>query len=315
MIYFLYGQDSYRIKERERELLARLLADDASNINFDKFDGDEMNFGNFDRAVSSPSFFGGKRVILIRNLILTGKDKELKAKIAEKIIHNLEAEIIFVEYGDPDKREKLFKTLSKKAEVEVFQPLQGLEVKKWIREKVEQAGGKISYGGIEALAQALGSNLNQLEQEINKLTLYVKSQGKAEIDQEGVFLMVKSQTDPNIFQFIESIANKNKRLAVKLLAEFIEKGEDESRLFAMVVYQFRILLKVRDLLDRGKSAGLIASEAKLNPYVVQKSLPVVRKYSLDDLIKYYQFLYQTDLRIKTGQIEPAMAIDFVVTGY
>jgi DNA polymerase-3 subunit delta len=101
-------------------------------------------------------------------------------------------------------------------------------------------------------------------------------------------------------------------MSVKILAEFIEKGEDENKLLSMVVYQFRTLIIIKDLIERGKPSGRVASEAKLNPYVVQKSLPIVKKYSLPELVKFYNFLYQLDLKIKTGQIEPAMAIDFVV---
>lgn len=315
MIYFLYGDDRYRIKEKEREILSQLLADDKSGINFDKFEGEEINFSGFDKAVSSGSFFGGVRVVLIRNLITQNKDKDLKAKIADRISKGASAEIIFVEYEEPDKREKLFKTLTKTAKVTVFLPLQGAEIKKWIKEKVEKSGGKISPLGVESLTHALGSNLNQLEQEINKLILYVKSQSKNEIDQRDVSEMVRSVADPNIFHFIESIAGQDKRRAVKLLAEFLDKGEDENRLFAMVIYQFRILIMIKDLLDRGKSSHSIAAEAKLNPYIVQKSLPILKDYSLDELIEYYQFLYQMDLKIKTGQIEPKVAMDLVVAGH
>lgn len=315
MINFLYGDDTYRIKEEERRILSQSLADDKSGINLDKFDGEEINFSDFDKAVSSGSFFGGQRVVLIKNLITKNKDKDLKTKIADKILNGVSAETIFIEYGQPDKREKLFKTLSKTARLKLFEPLPEKEIKKWIKEKVEKSGGEISASGIDSLTDALGSDLNRLEQEINKLILYVKSRNKDQIDQTDIAEMVKSVADPNIFNFIESIAGRSKKRAVKLLAEFLDKGEDESRLFAMIIYQFRILIVIKDLLDRGKSPYSIASEAKLNPYVVQKSLPILKNYSLDDLIDYYQFLYQMDLKIKTGQIEPKVAIDLIVAGH
>lgn len=312
MIYFLYGDDRYRIKEEEKEILSKLLAGDSSGVNFDKFDGDEINFSDFDKVLSSGSFFGGARVALIRNLITQNKDKDLKARIADRILKDVSADIIFVEYGEPDKREKLFKTLIKIAKVVILLPLQGAEIQKWVKDKVEKSDGKISALGVETLISALGSNLSQLEQEINKLILYVKSQNRDEIEQKDVNEMVKSVADPNIFHFIESIAGQDKKRAVKLLAEFLDKGEDENMLFAMVIYQFRVLIMIKDLLDRGKSPHLIASEAKLNPYVVQKSLPILKNYSLDDLIEYYQFLYQMDLKIKTGQIEPKVVMDLLV---
>ena len=321
MIYFLYGTDSYRIREKEQELLGQFLAGDESGINLEKIDGAEMSLVRFEQAISAVSFFTSNKVIVIKNLLTQNKDSELKGKIAEKIKKELSVKIIFVEYGEPDKREKLFKTLSKAENVFHFGPLSDFELRQWINNAVKKHDFGIDRSATEALAVAVGANLWRLKNEIDKLILYVKAQNDGgreqncdQIELQDIKEMVESEFNPNVFQFIEAIATGNKKNSVKLLQQFLNNGENENYLLSMVVYQFRTLIIIKDLLDRGRSNATIASEARLNPYVVQKSMPVLRHYSLENLIEYYKKLYEFDVKIKTGQIEAMVAIDLLVAG-
>lgn len=314
MIYFLYGIDSYRIREKEQELVAQFLAGDESGINLEKVDGVEMSLAQFEQVVSAVSFFAGDKVVVIENLLTQNKDSELKGKIADKIKKDLSIKILFIEYGEPDKREKLYKVLSKTENIFVFGPLSDYELSQWINSTVKKRSFKIDRAATEALAVAVGANLWRLTNEINKLILYVKSQKRDQIKISDIKEMVKSEFNPNVFQFIEAIATGNKKSSVKLLQQFINNGENENYLLSMIIYQFRTLTIIKDLLDRGRSNSAIASEARINPYVVQKSLPVLKKYSLENLINYYQKLYEYDVKIKTGQLDAKVAVDLLVAG-
>jgi DNA polymerase III delta subunit len=349
MIYFLYGTDSYRIREKEQELVTQFLAGDESGINLEKVDGAEMSLAQFEQVVSAVSFFAGDKVVVIKNLLMQNKDSELKGKIAEKLsvilkegasdrLKNLKGDLdsslrpkgppsglrmteksssvtmIFVEYGEPDKREKLYKALSKTENIFVFGPLSDYELSQWINNMVKKHNFKIDRSAAEALAVAVGANLWRLKNEIDKLTLYAKSQKRDQIEISDIKKMVESVFNPNVFQFIEAIATGNKKSSVKLLQQFINNGENENYLLSMIIYQFRTLTIIKDLLDRGRSNSAIASEARINPYVVQKSLPVLKKYSLKNLINYYQKLYEYDVKIKIGQLDAKVAVDLLVAG-
>jgi len=330
MIYFLYGTDSYRIAEKEQELLAQFLAGDKTGINLERIDGSEISMARFEQAISAVSFFSTNKVIVIENLLTQNKDSELKGKIAEKIKKDLSVKILFVEHGEPDKREKLFKILknpstslgtgSRTKELKdsiqnfYFGALTDYELRQWITVAVKKQNFKIDRSATEALAVSVGPNLWRLKNEIEKLTLYAKSQNRTQIELQDVKAMVESEFNPNVFNFIEAIATSNKKQSVKLLQQFINNGENENYLLSMIVYQFRTLIKIKDLLDRGIPSGAIASQAKISPYVIQKSLPVLRHYSLQDLINYYRKLYEFDVKIKTGQIEAKIAVDLLVAG-
>lgn len=347
--YFLYGIDSYRIQEKEQELLTQFLAGD-NNINLEKIDGTELSLARFEQAVSAMSFFSNNKIVVIENLLTQNKDSELKGKIAEKIsvilkkgvsdrLKNLNeardpsaslgmtdkndpVTMIFVEHGEPDKREKLYKALKNLRTKELknnenifyFGPLSDFELRQWINDAVKKRNFKIDRLATEALAVAVGPNLWRLTNEIEKLILYAKSQNRSQIELQDIKEMVESEFNPNVFNFIEAIATANKKQSVKLLQQFLNNGENENYLLSMIVYQFRTLIKIKDLLECGIPSGAIDSQAKLSPYVVQKSLSVLKNYSLKDLIDYYQRLCDFDVKIKTGQIEAKVAVDLLVAG-
>lgn len=321
MIYFLYGTDSYRIHEKKQELLAKFLAGDKNGMNLEKIDGAEMPLARFEQTISAVSFFSGDKIVVIENLLTQNKDSELKGKIAERIKRELNIKMIFVEYGEPDKREKLFKVLSKSQNIYAFSSLSDYELRQWISGAIKKRNFNIERAAVEALAVALGANLWRQKNEIEKLILYVKSQNdeggeqkRDKIELQDIKEMVESEFSPNVFNFIEAIATSNKKNSVKLLQQFLNNGENENYLLSMIIYQFRTLIKIKDLLDHNRGSAAIASEAKISPYVIQKSLPILRRYSLGDLIEYYQKLYNYDVKIKTGLISAKVAVDLLVAG-
>ena len=50
----------------------------------------------------------------------------------------------------------------------------------------------------------------------------------------------------------------------------------------------------------------------LHPYIIKKASWQARKFSFEDLKKIYQKIFQADLGIKTGKIEPETALDMLI---
>jgi DNA polymerase-3 subunit delta len=82
----------------------------------------------------------------------------------------------------------------------------------------------------------------------------------------------------------------------------------------MINYQFRNLLIIKDLLEKRIPYEVIVKKSALHPFVVKKSYEQCRGFSFTELKKIYQRIFQVDLDIKTGRIEPEMALDIFVAG-
>jgi DNA polymerase-3 subunit delta len=88
--------------------------------------------------------------------------------------------------------------------------------------------------------------------------------------------------------------------------------EPPFKILAMISRQFRLLLLVHDLAERGCPAGEIASRLKIHPYVSQKIVAQCRNFSGESLVRAFQALLDIDVAVKTGAQEFYPAVETFV---
>ena len=71
---------------------------------------------------------------------------------------------------------------------------------------------------------------------------------------------------------------------------------------------------MRDLFNRQENitSDTMAKMLDLHPFVVKKSLPFIKKYSLDKLKDIYNQLLEIDIKTKTGLADQSLLIDLFV---
>jgi len=257
---------------------------------------------------------------------ISDKKEELILKYLENPQER--TKIFFIE-NNLDRRKKIYKELAKLEKTGLVKTKEFITPANfnfdfWLKNRVAKLGGKIENSAIKTLAISLGKgmaqkdrnknlkqsyNLWEADNEISKLVSYCD--GK-EIINEDVQLLVQSKVDLNIFNLIDSISSKNKSKSALLLNQQIEKGLNEIYILTMFVYQFRNLLKIKSLLEQNLSNQEIAVKAKMHPFVIQKSIEQCQRFEMKDLKKIYQKLFDADLAIKTGKINPRLALDLLV---
>ena len=152
-------------------------------------------------------------------------------------------------------------------------------------------------------------DLWQVNNEVEKLVSFKGDQG---IVAEDVNLLVKAKVDLNIFKLIDAIGNRDKKRAINLLYGQVENQANEIYLLTMFVYQFRNLLKIKDLLERGKTIQEISFLTKMHPFVIKKSIDQCRKFSLTELKKIYRKLLDAEIAMKSGKMKPGLVLDLLV---
>jgi DNA polymerase-3 subunit delta len=80
----------------------------------------------------------------------------------------------------------------------------------------------------------------------------------------------------------------------------------------MIAYQFKNLLIVKELAQKGLMYASIVKKSGLHPFVVKKTYYLCNQFSFEELKKIYHNIFRVDLDIKTGKIEPEMALDLLV---
>jgi len=317
MIFFLYGEDSFRSYERVLEIKDRFKLSDKSNSGLSSFDAEEKKsiFDEFMKTYEMPSLFSPKRLLVIKKAISAASSEEQKKLLdflkgnAERLLKDEDWIVVFWESGMPKKNNALFKFLEHNAKKQNFEGLSGVKLEQWAMKKLKSlnAEAAISKDAIRKLLAYAGNDTAVLSNEIEKLFNHSHPDM---ISEEAVDTLVKAKIDSNIFETIDAIASGNKKKALALLHKHLEKDEDPFYLFSMFVYQFRNLIRVNDALEsRVMQEAQIAKMTHLHPYVVKKSLMQARNFGSFRLKSLYQKLSVFDLKIKTGTLDIRLALD------
>jgi DNA polymerase-3 subunit delta len=181
---------------------------------------------------------------------------------------------------------------------------------RWIVERAERYGAEIELRAAHQLAERVGDDLTRADSELAKLATYANGRAITESD---VDLLTPYTPEANIFNMVDALGQRRGGEALRLLRQLLDGGDEPLRVFGMIIRQYRLLLQMKEQLDRGQTARTAAKVMDVHPYVAQKLAPQTNFYSLDLLERIYHFLLETDLEIKTGQMDPELALEALVT--
>lgn len=322
MIIFLYGPDTYRSRQKLNEIIEKYKAKHKTGFNLKRINFKEVGLDDLKKTIETQSMFAEKKLIIVEEVF--GPKSDLQNELLEylqktDLLKNQEVVIVFYEPGEvphqtgknrAEKKNALFSFLTgKNVLTQKFQALGGRQLENWIKKEVARRGGRIEERATRKLTDYLEGDLWQIANEIDKLIAFKKGN---EIQQEDIDLFVKPKITTNIFNTIDALARRDKKSALRLLHHHIEEGANEIYLLTMFAYQFRNLLLVKDLTERGCNYFEIGKKTKLHPFVVKKSLQQTKNFSLETLKKIYNRLFELDLAIKTGKMEPRAALEMLV---
>ena len=325
MILFLHGQDTYRSRQKLNEIIEHYKKIHKSGLNLTRLNLKEDSFENFRDKIETISMFKEKKLIILENAF-SGQDFiENFLKYKKDFGDNL---ILFFEEKITDTQNSLFKFLAKNSKSQEFNLLEDEKLKNWIKKEFQKYKVEAELKATQTLIDFVGNDLWQLSNEIKKLVSYRAPRQRGESGKENevlfdhkkevkielrdVELLVKPKIETDIFKTIDAIAQKNKKQALSLIHEHLEKGDSPLYLLSMINFQFRNILQVADFVEKGYPYYAILKQSKLHPYIVKKSYSQAKKFSLGELKKIYQKIFQVDLNIKTGRIDPQTGLDILI---
>ena len=309
MIIFLYGPDIYRSRQKLNEIVDHYRKAHKSGLNLKYFDGKKLNYQDFKDSFQVISMFKEKKLTVLTNVFYAQDFKERFLKNFEKFINSGDI-ILFYQEEKIVRNNSLFVFLSKHAKCQEFKLLDSQKLKKWIEKEFSIYQSEIDRKAIQSLIDFVGNDLWRLSNEIKKLASYKKGN---KIEMGDVELLVKPKIETDIFKTIEAMAVKNKKQALSLLHKHLEKGDNPLYLLSMINFQFRNLLIIKELIQKNLPYNLLVKESKLHPFVVRKTYSQAQKFELEELKKIYEKIFQIDSKIKTGKIEPQLALDLFIS--
>jgi DNA polymerase-3 subunit delta len=318
MLIFLHGVDTFRSRQQLKKMMTKFKADrDPQGLNVAVLDCAKEDAGKILEQILAVPFLAEKRMVVLENLLTaTGKgdlQEQILKRIEDKKLDENNVYIFWEADAKPKTNagKKLWEILGKEKYAQEFPELTPAKLSAWIEAEIKNRDGKIESAALSYLTENVGADMWRLNSLINQLLSYKTQQPVTLVDAQ---LFLDEKVDDNIFNLIDAIVAGQKKLAYQMIREQYKKGEDAMYILAMILRQFRILIELRDLFDREDNLGsdALAKKLGLHPFVVKKSLPFIKRYTLTELKNIYQQLLEIDTKTKTGLGSPDLLLDILV---
>lgn len=304
MLILIHGEDTYRSQEWLRELEVKFR---------EKFDPSGYNVTHFREppaleelygAVGAAPFLGTKRMVLVRRLF----EKYGKEEACSRLCAKVPESTIFIVWEESDELPK--KLPQKEIKIYAFPLLRNAALETWVRERGAALGINFARGAITELVARIGSDLWQMNSELEKFAALGKTV-TAELVQESV----SGRISENIFNFVDALGVRNRRAAIRELKNERASGASVPYLLTMLTRQFRMLAQTQSYCFTKERVTVtdLASEFKWHPFVAKKIFAQAQKFRPGECREILGQLFSTDRAIKTGAQDPDTALDLIVT--
>ena len=308
----LYGEERYPYEFLNRGL-NRLVE---LGHTLETYDAVSITLPEFLASVSAASLFARRKIVHLKNShIYRKKDLEKMLEwLEDQAVLNPEAVVVsylFMSASGLDGRSILVSRLKKnKFQVVKSDKIRPREVEERLEKRVQSANVTIDGRVLNALVHLHEANLTLLEQEVDKMALYVGPGGC--IDYKVVDLLGIDGGGGNVFTFGDALS-EGRFIEALLILDILKRARIEALLIiAMISRQFRLLSRVGSPEVSGLSPAAMGKALKVPPFVVKKLVRQAKRLSFRSYAEVFMILHDADVAIKSSQLPKAIVLERVV---
>lgn len=302
-VYLFCGTERYLMEEALKKVEA-LVVDTATRcFNYNLFQGSEVSAEAIINVAQTVPMMARRRLVVVRDV-----DK-LSASELEKLGRYIKdpspSTCLILAADKVDMRKGIFQAL-KGAAVQ-FEPLYENQIPSWIKKEAESKGKNIAPDAAQYLAEAVGSDLLRLRNELEKVALYTGDRKEITVkDVEAVSTRSKLES---VFKLTDAVGSKDAGRAMKVLGDLLDNGENGIKILFMVTRHLRLIGKVKELVDAGLKSDAIVKEAGIHPFVLKGVMGQVKRFTKENLREAFQRLLEADASLKSGKLTDRLILE------
>jgi DNA polymerase-3 subunit delta len=325
LLYILYGEDDFSLGEALDKIKGELGDREMVATNTNVLQGQHLSPEQLISICDTMPFLAPKRLVVVEGLLSRFEQQDSKGKRApssealgwqslkDYITQMPESTVLVLIDGRLRKDNPMLAKLGSQAKLMEFKSIKGDELRSWIQSRMTKTEGRISPRALRLLSDLIGSNLQLLSMEIDKLCLY--TQGRM-IEENDVESLVTEAGEFNVFDMVDAILDRRTEEAIRLLHRLEDGGSAPPYLLFMITRQFRLVIQAKDLQQQRRKADEIRRTLGITKdFILQKTMKQSRVHSMERLNEIYRKLLDTDIYIKTGRFKGdggALALDLLI---
>lgn len=294
----------------------RALMDDALSLirsQGQKFDKEGLNYYRY--RVGEDKL--DKVINTLKTVPFLAEQKLVELHDAEKINANDAKELIeyinepsdfsvfIIVFNKIDKRSKLFSSLEEKKYVFLFEPLSEKDVVAFIKNQAEHLGVKIDHESALFLQLSLDGDMLAIKSTLEKISLVYEHKSPT-LDELAENVIGESMMD--VFSLARTISEGDLHNALVELNKLRQQQENALKFLGVLVWQFRVLVHIRDCVDRGLQEWDIRKEVSVFGDRFSWMLRIAKKRTISFHINRLTRLLQCDIFLKSQRTADPMSI-------
>jgi len=293
-LYLVVGEEDYLRDHAVAAITDVVFGKDAeTGFNCDLFYGDEHDAEEVLNCAMEIPVFAPRRVVIVK-----AADK-FSAREGEKFLSYFasphESTTMVFATAKLDGRLKWSQALTRQAVVVDCAPLGDAQMFGWIRQEAKSLGLSLQDEAVQLLKDSSTGLLYTVRRELEKLSAYVTSGRPVTV--EDVEVLKGTGPGASVFDLTLAIGSRDHGRALTILARNLETGEAPLRILGALVWQYRRLWKVKDLLRQGGREAEAARTLRMDPYKVSAYLA---QFSHQHLTQSFALFLKVDSNLKGG---------------
>jgi DNA polymerase-3 subunit delta len=347
------GEDDFAVKQRAKQLYLQW-TEEVGGMDHEIIDAAVSHSGEalkalakLREAMQTLPFFGTGKVIWLQNCNFLSDERAATqdvttalAALAEELKEFPWQNVrLLISAGKVDKRKGFYKALDKLGAVESFAGWSvddrdwADQAETWARKGLRARQKEISDEALAELINRTGPNARQLDNEVEKVALYVGD--RKEIEFDDVATLCTRNKMARAFALGDALGDRDlprllARLDEALWDVKLDPQKSEIGLLYGLIAKVRAMLLLKEMLQEGwvkpdmdynRFKAQLERVPKdqlpedrrfnplaLNPYVLFKALPQVKRYSQAELIRAMDLLFQCNLRLVSTSLDESLVV-------
>lgn len=272
-IHAVVGSDEAEVKRVAAELAQQLVPTDAGDFGLETIDGAADNAEHAAKQIRSTidalntlPFFGGAKVVWLKNANFLADSVIGRAASVQEALEQF-ADVVNEGFADGitllfsatevDKRRSFYKTLAKRAELQMFDKLDASrsgweeEATEMVLRRAKERELQFEEDALQLFVLLTGGDTRQIDNELEKIDIYLAK--KRTVDVDLVRELVPITRGGVIFELGNALAARDLERALRLVRRLLDQGESAiGILLVAIIPTVRNLLLVKDLMERNR---------------------------------------------------------------
>jgi DNA polymerase III subunit delta len=348
------GDDEFAVKQRAKQIYHQWV-EELGGMDHETIDGGVANsgealrvLGRLREGLQTLPFFGSAKVVWLKDCNFLGDERAASAQAVTESLAELAQELkdfvwdnvrLLISAGKVDKRKVFYKTFDKLGTVENLAGWSADDrdwadqAEAWARKALRARQKEVSDEALAELISRVGPNARQLDNEVEKVALYVGD--RKEIEFNDVATICTRNKTARAFALGDALGDRDMPRLLRCLDEELwevklDPQRSEIGLLYGLISKVRAMLLLKEMIREGwvkPDADYYRFKAQLervpadqlpqdrrfnplalNPYVLYKALPQVKRYSEVELIRAMDLLLQCNRRLVTSNLDESLVL-------